>query len=101
MLSNNEKASIVVGKLKNLSAQKYNFELALIEYNVNSEENSGIISVTNSEIEKINLKVLALQEELNSLEVSPDLVNSLFEYAAPGQYLYMNNVNAFPHITGQ
>lgn len=94
VLSDNEKASIVIQKIKILETQKYSQEMALVEFNVLPDENESNILFTNNEIEKINLKIAALQTELNSLNVSEDFIQTYESaYSTYGSFTNIQNLN--------
>lgn len=63
-LTKDEKVSIIVTHLKNLSSQKYNYEISLAEENSLSEPSEDILYNLNSQHSSVNTKINALEAKL-------------------------------------
>ena len=66
-LSKEEKQAIVNQHIRSLLVNKYNVEISLIEENSISPVNQSTITLLNNQINYIDTKINALQEELESL----------------------------------
>lgn len=66
-LSNEEKTAIVNSHIKNLTYNKYNLEISIIEENAKATPNSTNLSSLNAQISEIDDQMAALQAELASL----------------------------------
>lgn len=67
-LTKQEKAEIVQQHIKNLSFNKYNTDLSIIEENAAALPNKSIIDSLESQLSDLNSKIAALTTELDSLE---------------------------------
>lgn len=65
-LSNEEKTAIVNSHIKNLTYNKYNLEISIIEENAKATPNSTNLSSLNAQISEIDDQMAALQAELAS-----------------------------------
>lgn len=63
-LTKEEKASIIITHLKNLSTQKYNCEVSIAEENSLAVPSSEIIDNLNLQYSSINTKMDALENKL-------------------------------------
>ena len=66
-LSKEEKQAIVNQHIRSLLVNKYNVEISLIEENSISPVNQSTITLLNNQVNYIDTKINALQEELESL----------------------------------
>ncbi len=66
-LSNEEKATVVVTHLRNLSYTKYNTELSIIEEESLSAPSAENLAQLNAQLASVNTKVAALAAELELL----------------------------------
>ena len=65
-LSNEEKTAIVNSHIKNLTYNKYNLEISIIEENAKATPNSTNLSSLKAQISEIDDQMAALQAELAS-----------------------------------
>lgn len=68
ILTKQEKSEIVQQHIKNLSFNKYNTDLSIIEENAAAFPNKQIIDSLESQLSDLNSKIAALTTELDSLE---------------------------------
>lgn len=67
-LTADEKVSVIVTHLRNLSYTKYNLEMSLLEENALATPSVEVINQLNSQIESANAKAAALIAEMQSLQ---------------------------------
>jgi hypothetical protein len=67
-LTADEKISVIVTHLRNLSYTKYNLEMSLLEENALATPSVEVINQLNSQIESANAKAAALVAEMQSLQ---------------------------------
>ena len=67
-LTADEKISVIVTHLRNLSYTKYNLEMSLVEENALATPSVEVINQLNSQIESTNAKSDALLAEMQSLQ---------------------------------
>lgn len=66
-LTKDEKKSIIITHLKNLSSQKYNCEISLAEENSLENPSEEILENLNFQYESINTKINALENKLSEV----------------------------------
>lgn len=66
-LSKEEKEAIINQHIRSLLVNKYNVEVSLIEENSISPVNQSTVTLLNNQVNYIDTKLNALQEELESL----------------------------------
>lgn len=67
-LTADEKISVIVTHLRNLSYTKYNLEMSLVEENALANPSVDVINQLNAQIESANAKVAALVAQMESLQ---------------------------------
>lgn len=80
LLSNNEKGFIILNRMRSVQSNKYAQQMLLIELNAEPDPNVAMINLANSEIENANIKLTALQAELDKLNIT-DL--GIFNFSTP------------------
>jgi|688.fasta_scaffold00921_19 hypothetical protein len=66
-LTNDEKATVITTHLRSLSYSKYNTELSIIEEESLEAPSSESLAQLNSQLDSINTKIAALEEELTKV----------------------------------
>lgn len=67
MLTNEEKLGIISQHKRNISLNKYNLELSLLEENALTTPNTDLVASLTAQIADYDLKIAALDEEIATL----------------------------------
>lgn len=87
LLSDNEKAFIILNRIKSVQSNKYAQEMLLVELNSAATPNTAMINLTNSEISDCDTKISALESELNKLTITDENIYSMVTPSTPSVIL--------------
>lgn len=87
LLSDNEKAFIILNRIKSVQSNKYAQEMLLIELDSAATPNTAMINLANSEILDCDTKILALESELNKLTITDENIYSMVTPSTPSVIL--------------
>lgn len=86
LLSDNEKAFIILNRMKSVQSNRYAQEMLLVELNSAEAPNTAMINLANSEILEAERKLSALQSELDKLTITDDNIYSMVTPSRPTNF---------------